>query len=647
MKEQEIITEIERYLSDTSYNYAVMIDGEWGCGKTYFVKNSVFTSIADHGAGSDHLRTPKYISLYGIKTVSDIQDAIVFALAEEIKIRKDTPKREDKTGREKKILFSTWRIAKAFRDIKAPDTNLYELIGNWFDLKSFVFIFDDIERCDCPLNEVFGFINGLVEHEGVKVVLVANEDEIHIKEVVDRKELQYLVTANEQIEYPKVRDFWGNEDKKTALTIEELERRRKILFPSNLVDEEFKKIREKLIGVTLHFQPDVKSICSDLIQNSTFTDEVKEKLNNHVDSFYSTMRNAKHLNLRTFQFFISKLKNVVDSLDTLTIPTEYRETIEQKIISDCFSSSIYFKANIQPPEDRIERISFDLSREKRSKAIEIYVGTGELQLEKLQNEIDQYINDNLLDLIPPDDPYKLLQQEYYLHPQKWCEERIKAIIEKINNNSYPTIAYGEVIRPLLILEDMGFDHCYLDSVKKQMIANVSITDKPKAPNNQLYFFEDNPSMFTRGKQVMSEIENAIAIKNNEEKGLSLDEILKQEDWVDKLTQFVEQHNLKDDPNGTVFSTVNSGIWTKLIKEATPETITKFRHWLHWVYPTNLIHQNRQSDIVVLETISKEIDPDEVDDLIVKSLLNWLKKDIEKICSFYDRNVQGGASLEAN
>jgi len=69
--------------------------------------------------------------------------------------------------------------------------------------------------------------------------------------------------------------------------------------------------------------------------------------------------------------------------------------------------------------------------------------------------------------------------------------------------------------------------------------------------------------------------------------------------------------------------------------------------LHWVYPTNLIHQNRQSDIVVLETISKEIDPDEVDDLIVKSLLNWLKKDIEKICSFYDRNVQGGASLEAN
>ena len=135
-----------------------------------------------------------------------------------------------------------------------------------------------------------------------------------------------------------------------------------------------------------------------------------------------------------------------------------------------------------------------------------------------------------------------------------------------------------------------------------MIANVSITDKPKAPNNQLYFFEDNPSMFTRGKQVMSEIENAIAIKNNEEKGLSLDEILKQEDWVDKLTQFVEQHNLKDDPNGTVFSTVNSGIWTKLIKEATPETITKFRHWLHWVYPTNLIHQNRQSDIVVLEIV---------------------------------------------
>ena len=211
----------------------------------------------------------------------------------------------------------------------------------------------------------------------------------------------------------------------------------------------------------------------------------------------------------------------------ITIPAEHSDTIEQKIILDCFSCAVDFKANTQPPEDRIERITFDLSREKRSKAIELYVESGELSLDSLQEEIERYINENLIDLIPADDPYKLLQQEYYLHPQKWCEEKIGEILKKLENDDYPTIAYGEVIRPLLILEDMGFDHFYLNSVKEQMIANIGVTAHPKAPNNQLYFFEDNPVIFARAKQVLGEIEEAIAKQNDTEKVLSLDEILKE------------------------------------------------------------------------------------------------------------------------
>lgn len=38
MTEQQIKEEILRYIKDRTYNYAVLIDGEWGSGKTYFVK---------------------------------------------------------------------------------------------------------------------------------------------------------------------------------------------------------------------------------------------------------------------------------------------------------------------------------------------------------------------------------------------------------------------------------------------------------------------------------------------------------------------------------------------------------------------------------------------------------------------------------
>lgn len=45
MTEKQIIDEVLRYINDDTYNYAVLIDGEWGCGKTYFAKNSLTAEI--------------------------------------------------------------------------------------------------------------------------------------------------------------------------------------------------------------------------------------------------------------------------------------------------------------------------------------------------------------------------------------------------------------------------------------------------------------------------------------------------------------------------------------------------------------------------------------------------------------------------
>ena len=36
LTDESIIEIIERYVDEHLYDYAVMIDGEWGCGKTYF-----------------------------------------------------------------------------------------------------------------------------------------------------------------------------------------------------------------------------------------------------------------------------------------------------------------------------------------------------------------------------------------------------------------------------------------------------------------------------------------------------------------------------------------------------------------------------------------------------------------------------------
>lgn len=83
MTEQQIKDEILRYIKDMSYNYAVLVDGEWGSGKTYFVKNTLINIIKKQEDLSETPRKIKYISLYGCKSVKEIQENIAWSFAEE------------------------------------------------------------------------------------------------------------------------------------------------------------------------------------------------------------------------------------------------------------------------------------------------------------------------------------------------------------------------------------------------------------------------------------------------------------------------------------------------------------------------------------------------------------------------------------
>ena len=45
MSGNEIIDYVNNYINKSNYNYAVLIDGCWGSGKTYFIKNSLIPAL--------------------------------------------------------------------------------------------------------------------------------------------------------------------------------------------------------------------------------------------------------------------------------------------------------------------------------------------------------------------------------------------------------------------------------------------------------------------------------------------------------------------------------------------------------------------------------------------------------------------------
>ena len=135
--------------------FAVLLNGPWGIGKTFLVRGFVGSLAKDEFR---HV----YVSLYGLASLDEIDDAI---------FRSMYPVLENKGvqvgGRALKTIGKYFNIemdlqAKEFLNRAGSD----------------LYIFDDLERCKMPINSVMGYINGFVEHDGCKVIVIANEEEI-------------------------------------------------------------------------------------------------------------------------------------------------------------------------------------------------------------------------------------------------------------------------------------------------------------------------------------------------------------------------------------------------------------------------------------------------------------------------------------
>lgn len=165
---------INYYLSlTTEPQYAIMLKGAWGSGKTWFIERILDEYKQIH----TEFKFLK-VSLYGINSIEQIEDefyrqlhpvlsnkALIFGA----NVLKNTLKASikiDLTGDNKPDLDVNTSV---------PTINLSE-----FSRKpdGFVLVFDDIERTGIDLPLLFGYINHFVEVNGYKAILVANEDEI-------------------------------------------------------------------------------------------------------------------------------------------------------------------------------------------------------------------------------------------------------------------------------------------------------------------------------------------------------------------------------------------------------------------------------------------------------------------------------------
>lgn len=244
-----------------SPEYAVLIRGEWGTGKTWFVKEVFELNQTDKID-----KSKLYVSLNGVSSIAEIENEF---------FRQLHPIRSSKgakiAGRLiKGLLKTTIRFDLDENDDGKTDNAITVSLPNEDLLNSLnltddtILIFDDIERCSIPICNVLGYINQFVEHEGLKVILIANEKEIDTN------------------------------------------------------NEEYKKIKEKLIGKTFEVKPNIKPALEHFIsllsenKQEIFTDNLAVITDVFKSSEYNNLRILKYASL-DFERILSKL--TTDILD--------------------------------------------------------------------------------------------------------------------------------------------------------------------------------------------------------------------------------------------------------------------------------------------------------------------------------------------
>lgn len=74
MHNQDICNYLNNYIINPNPEFAILINGKWGCGKTFFIKKWVNNYQKINNV--DQVLTPIYVTLYGLKSVQQITESI-------------------------------------------------------------------------------------------------------------------------------------------------------------------------------------------------------------------------------------------------------------------------------------------------------------------------------------------------------------------------------------------------------------------------------------------------------------------------------------------------------------------------------------------------------------------------------------------
>ena len=160
--------------SQMSPQFAVLVKGDWGCGKTFLVKK-----ILNETYGKKYKDNVIWISVYGLSSIQQLKQKLLKKIHPILtnKVTQfvfNTLKTGIKTST--KIDLNNDEEGDLFFDLTIPDYET-EKDGAKIKIKKLLII-DDIERCSIPITEIFGFFSEDILENNLRAIFISNDEKI-------------------------------------------------------------------------------------------------------------------------------------------------------------------------------------------------------------------------------------------------------------------------------------------------------------------------------------------------------------------------------------------------------------------------------------------------------------------------------------
>ena len=271
MNKEELKDSINYCLNNNPTHQAIMIVGDWGIGKTFFIEKILIPYLK-----SVQKKRILYYSLYGKKNCNQIKTELVY--------QKLLGEKDDDSKRSK-ILYKIKNLIPkgiSFKSNIGIDMNIdvTSMIGNFIKLENSIIILDDFERCNSDTKDIMGVVDDLSKGDGNFLIVVGNKKELYYRENDIVRKI-YIKNNNKN----------NKEDSECVLF------RKKYL-------EDF----EKVFKLEIHLDTDIETVYDEIFISS----------NNDLANFYKenkikVIQECENLNFKNIRILIS-VKNSFDNI---------------------------------------------------------------------------------------------------------------------------------------------------------------------------------------------------------------------------------------------------------------------------------------------------------------------------------------------